>query len=460
MTAALRLAVQFVTTRRVDRASARASKRARALHFPTPVAFYIRKSLAHGAIRFGVLPRAVADVIDRTGSLSTGPRGEFLRKRHRGFFFAEDQAVRSAELPKEMGIAHTPFWKSVFDGTRQGWIYAGMIVFGILFVLLGLAVLAKKGAPGAFWIILAIALIATPLIRTAAMRRAVREREKRDRDEREARERRHREMLSAYTTALTRLREDPNDVAMAAVARERERLELPYDVWSPMARQTVLEIGFAALAKDGPSGAKDVSDLMRRASAAVGLAPSDELGVRLGLYRAVVWHLLADDRANETQLASVDALRRGLGIADGDVPDETQATEEFERLRGFTPNELPRDEPPFALGFHEYCVRVARGSSLKRTREKTGGKRVEKIEPDQECTVTLTNKRIIVDAGKRIEVPIVKVDDVELDADANVLTVRTARTVPNLDLRVEDPIFTGALIDLVLGVDERPKGFA
>lgn len=400
------------------------------------------------------------DVIDRTGSLSTGPRGEFLRKRHRGFFFAEDQAVRTAELPKEMGISHTPFWRSVFDGTQQGWIYAGMIAFGVLLNLLGLAVLARTGPAGWFWIVIGTGLIATPLIRTAQFRRQVREREKKDRDEREARERRHREMLSAYTAALARLREDPNDDAMAAVARERERLELPYDIWLPMARQTVLEIGFAALAKSGPSGAQDVSELMKRSSAAVGLAPSDELGVRLGLYRAAVWHLLADDRASDTQVASIDTLRRGLGIGDGDVPAEMQAAEELARLRGFTPENLPREEAQLPMGFHEYCVRVARGSLLKRTRETVNGKKVEKLEPDQECTLTLTNKRIVVDAGKRIEVPVAKVDDLELDADANVLTIRTARGLPNLDVRVDDPIYTGALIDLVLGVDERPRGFA
>lgn len=424
------------------------------------MAFYIRKSLAHGAIRFGVLPRAAADVIDRTGSLSTGPRGEFLRKRHRGFYFAEDQAVRSAELPKELTVASTPFWKWVFDGTRQGWIWAGMIVGGILLVLLGLAVLATKGAPGWFWIVIGVGLIATPLIRTAQVRRQTREREKKEREEREERERRHREMLSAYTAALARLRKEPNDEAMAAVARERERLELPYDIWSPMARQTVLEIGFAELAKGGPSAAKDVSELMKRASAAVGLAPSDEVGVRTGLYRIVLWHLLADDRANETQAEALEAVRRGLGVGDADTPGEGQAAAEFVRLRGFTPAELPREECPFALGFHEYCVRVARGTLLKRTREKAGRKRIDRLEPDHDCTLIVTNKRIVVDAAKRIEIPLAKVDDVELDADANVLTIRTARLVPNLDLRVEDPIYTGAMVDLAMSVDERPKGFA
>jgi hypothetical protein len=430
------------------------------VHSGSPVAFYIRKSLAHGPIRFGVVPRAVADVIDRTGSLSTGPRGEFLRKRHRGFFFAEDQAVRSAELPKELSVTHTPFWKSVFDGTRQGWIYAAMIAGGVLFMLLGLSVLATKGAPGIFWIVIAIALIATPLIRTANMRRQVYEREKKEREEREARERRHREMLSAYTAALKRLREDPSEDAMAAAARERERLELPYDVWSPMARQTVLEIGFAALARTGPSGSAEVSELMKRSSSAVGLAPSDELGVRIGLYRAAVWHILADDRANDAQMQSIEAVRRGLGVGDNDIPHEKQAADEFERLRGYTPENLPREEAPFALGFHEYCVRVAKGTLMKRTREKVAGKRIEKIEPDQDCTVVLTNKRIVVDAAKRIEVPVAKVDDLELDADANILSIRTARRVPNLDLRLEDPIYTGALVDLVLGVNERPRGFA
>jgi len=424
------------------------------------VAFYIRKSLAHGAMRFGVGLRAAADDIDRTGSLSTGPRGEFLRKHHRGFYFAEDQMVRSAELPKDRGIAMTPFWKSIFDGTRQGWIDTAMIASGILFVMLGLAVLASKGAPGWLWIIIGAGLVAWPILRTANTRRVVREREKKERAEHEATERRHREMLAAYSSALAKLRDDPNDANLGAVVRERERLELPYDIWSPLARHTVLDIGFAALAQQGPSGAKDVSDLMKRASAAVGLTPSDEFRIRLGLYRVAAWHLLADDRASETQLQSLETLRRGFAFSDPDLPVEGQATEELARLRGFTTTELPREEAPFPLGFHEYCIRVARGTLLKRTREKTNGKRIEKIDPDEACTLVITNKRLVVDSTKRVEVPLHKIDDVEFDADANVLTIRTARGIKSLDLRIEDPIYTGGLLSLALGVDERPRGFA
>ena len=432
------------------------------MHFSTlEVAFYIRKSLAHGAIRFGVLPRAVPDDIDRTGSLSTGPRGEFLRKRHRGFFAAEDRAVRSAELPKDARLSSTLFWKSVFDGTRQGWIWAGMIAGGILFILLGFAVLASKGAAGWVEVFIGAALIATPLIRTAQTRKQIRDRERKEHAEHDARERRHREMLSAYTTALARLREDPNDAAMSAVARERERLELPYDVWCPMAKQTVLEVGLDALARLGPSGAREVNDLMKRAGAAVGLTPADELRTRLGLYRVAAWHLLADDRAADAQLASLEKFRAGFDITPNDVPIEEQARTELERLRGITSNDLPREECPFALGFHEYCVRVARGTLLKRTVEKTDdGKRVTKLDPDEQCTLVVTNKRIVVEGTKRAEVPLHKVDDIEFDADANVLEIRTARGLDPIDVRVDDPIYTGALIDLALSVDERPRGFA
>ncbi|HET7436148.1 MAG TPA: hypothetical protein VFN10_15670, partial [Thermoanaerobaculia bacterium] len=191
------------------------------------MSFYIRKSLAHGPIRFGVAPRAPWEEIDTDPSLSTGSAGEFLRKKTKSFFLANARgaSVISPVLPTDKGISATPFHKSVVDGTRRGWIFLAVMILGLIFILLGFAVISRKGAQGWVEVILGAAMIATPLVMTAQARKQIKEREEKERAEREAREKRHREMLASYINALDELRRNPNDITMHALARERQQLE-------------------------------------------------------------------------------------------------------------------------------------------------------------------------------------------------------------------------------------------
>jgi hypothetical protein len=422
------------------------------------VAFYVRKLLAHGPIRFGVPLRGRIEDIDRSG-LSTGPSGEFLKKRTRGFFLADNRAIGAPELPRDMSLATAPFWSAVVDGTRRGWIFAGMMAFGALLILLGLGVVVNKGPQGWIQVILGAALISTPIIITAGRRRQVREAEKKERAEREERERRHRASLGSYATALEQLRRDTNDETLAAVARERDALELPYDVWSGVAKQTVLLIGFQTLARLTPARAEEIAASMDRASAAVGLSSVDEREVKLDLYRIAVWHVLSDDRLGEVQEAQLADLRRGLGVRDPDVLAEDHATDQFRRLRGMGPLNPPKHDCRIPLKFHEYCIHTTRAQLLKRVREKTDRRNVRYV-PAQECTVYVTNKRLILDLPKRRDIGLPKIDDVEVDVDQNVLTISTPLRFGSPAIQVDDPIYTGALIAIATMIDDRPRGLA
>jgi hypothetical protein len=426
------------------------------------VTFYIRKALANGRIRFGVSPRSTLAEIDSAPDLSTGGRGEFLRKRMSGFYFADNRSsVNAPVMPEKSGIGATPFLKSVFDGTQRGWMFLGLTVLGALLVLLGFAVVAKKGAQGWVEVILGVILIAIPIVLTAQSRRKIREQEERERAAREEEEKRHRALLASYTTALERLRQNPGRNTLEAATREHEKLTLPYDVWCRFARRTALDIAYETLGKLGTEKSKELGDLVTRVSRAVGLAPSDELGVKLDIYRTVVWHLLADDRLGETQAAELERLREGLEIGENDIPLEAKLIEEFGRLRGITKATLPKETcADLALGFHEYCLHASRGSVLRKQWERVQGKPVAKLIPDEACTVYVTNRRIVVMGKKKQEVDLVKIDDVEVDADPNVLTIRTARTMKDMELQVEDAIYTAALIDIATTLDERPRGFA
>ena len=427
--------------------------------------FYVSKSLALGPIRFGVAPRQEFDRVDDDPTLSTGPLGEFLRKRTTGFYFADTKRIGAPQVPVTPSVTSTSLLSTLKpDGTARGWGFLALMILGALFVFGGIAVLRnpEKINKAAGWveIILGLAMIITPIVLNWKKRQAMIAQEEKERAEREERERRHREMLAAYTTALEAMRNDPSDKNLAIVERERAALDLPYEIWAPLARHSLLVIGFQALHRVGPARAREVHDLVTDASAAAGLNAADEMAVKLDLYRALVWHLLADDRQGATQLEQLTKFRKGFDIWDRDVPLESKAVEEFNRLRGITVKSLPRQQCPRKLGFHEYCILSARGVVMKQERANRKSKAM-KWASGETVSIYVTNKRVLLDAGRKstvIELP--KIDDVEVDMDANVLTIATGGGVKPVTLQVDDPIYTAALIDIATSIDERPKGFA
>src|SRR4029077_20252888 len=178
----------------------------------------------------------------------------------------------------------------------------------------------------------------------------------------------------AYTSALARAREQRDESAFEQLAREREALTLPYEIWGPTARRSVLDLGFQELARRGVNGAADVARSMDRASAAAGLTPGDSTGVKRDLYETVEWHLLADDRLGASQERQLRALRTALGGVD------SKAFEEFRRLRGITTANLPRQQCSMRLEYREECV----------------------LQTQADLGLThVTNRRIVVERRKR-----------------------------------------------------------
>ncbi|MBV9494806.1 MAG: hypothetical protein JOZ54_11220 [Acidobacteria bacterium] len=416
--------------------------------------FYVQKWLANGPVRFGVTPRIPLETIDDDPSLSTGPTGEFLRRRMRSFYFADTTGVGSPTMPQAKSISSTPFWASLRPTSPTGWAYIAMMILGALIILAGLSLILQGRPQGWFEIVFGVILIGIPIGVTASQRAQIKAQEDRERKEHEERDRKHREILAAYAGALDQVRRDPTDEALNRVAQERKSLELPYKVWAPAARDTVLQIGFEALGRVGMARAAEVTQLMDKVAYATGLSSDDAFDVRSQLYEVLVWHLLADDRLGQAQEAQLTQLRRAFNIWERDVPMEAKAGEQFRRLRGVTKHDLPKQQCPIKLGYGEYCIHSARGQQLKRRRE---GK-VEKLVPVGDCTVYITNKRIAVQGKKNSDIPLSQIDDVEVDVDNDVLTMKTAGGL--VFLHTEDPVFTASLIDIATTIDERPKGFA
>jgi hypothetical protein len=148
-----------------------------------------------------------------------------------------------------------------------------------------------------------------------------------------------------------------------------------------------------------------------------------------------VWHLLADHRLGPAQAQQVAKLRDGLGISD----EAASTIQQFQRVQGLSAQTPPRTRCSTKLAYQEYCI--------------------HETSTDQGM-LHITNKRVILEGKKRFEMPLTHAFDVVVNADENSVTVKTDNPKKPLRLRVEQPMYTAAMLDLAASIDERPKGFA
>ena len=394
--------------------------------------FYVEKKLALGPISFGVTPGQKN--ADDDPALSTGGTGEFIRRGNERFFFGGHDPFKEPTLPRTKSISSTPFLSSLKpDGTPRSYGLLASMAGGILFVLLGIAVVARKGPQGWVEVILGLIMIAVPIVLTAQKRKKIREQEERERAEREALEKRNRETLAAYTAALDRVLKSRDDASLEQLKREREALTIPNTIWSGSARRTVLLIAFDELNKRGTSGAAEVAQLIDRASEAAGLTADDAKEIKREVYATIVWHLLAASRLGKVQAQQLEQLGRGFGIGG----EEAKAVDQFQRVREITPQTLPKIRCATQLQFQEYCIYET---------------------PTDHGTLHVTNKRNFLEGKKTIEIP--RGLDVTVNASDNVITLKTDNPKKPLRLKVDEPIYAAAVLDAASQIDERPRGFA
>jgi hypothetical protein len=410
------------------------------------MSFTVQKSLGNSFFRFAVGRRRELRSIDPDTDLSTGSSGEFIRHRPEIFYAADVRQIHKPEVPQLRLVSGTPFWSMLIDGTSRGWAMLGVMIFGALFALLGIANVMNENRAGWALVIFGLIIAAIPIVITANKRRSIRALEERKRKEREERDKRNAELLATYLSSLDALRENPNDETLTRVMRENEKLDLPYAVWADAAIGTVLYVGFSTLAKVGPERAVEVAALMDRASESSGLIAQDAVGVKHALYSTILWHFLADDRLGETQLQIVRSIQKGFGIDPEDVPADTAAEAQFERLRGVDHRNAPRvTDSNVPLGLNEFVMYVAQ------------------VKPNEnhDTTFAITSKRLILGTDKsKIELPVTRVDEILVDAERSRVTVRAAELKRPFDFHAAEPIYLAAMVDLATRLDDRPKSFA
>jgi len=397
--------------------------------------FFVEKRLAVGRIRFSVAPHDAAADGDLT--LSTGPGGEFVRRHSEGYFFGDAPRFDgSAPAIESSSIARVPFWQAMKPDSGKAWGLLLLLPLGLLFVLVGLAALVKPNPVGIVWIVFGLALIAVPIIATAQRRKKIRQEEERQRALAAAAEQRHRDMLGTYLTALETLRTDRSDAAISTIERERGALELPYDVWAPVARSIILQVGFDELAKGSQSTA-DIGRLLDRASSAAGLSREDAVGIKQDLYQTVLWHYVADRRLGDAQEQVLQKIEEDFRLPE--MPLEYASTDQFRRMRAAAHATLEKRDCGNQLGMHEFCVFETASDGTK---------------------VHVTNKRLLVEGSDAAEVPLPKIYDISVNVDDGVATIKSTDRKKPLALAVTDPIYTAAVLDLASQLDQRPRSWA
>lgn len=397
--------------------------------------FFVDKKLALGRIRFGLSTRQPREV-DADPTFSTGPDGQFVRRRSEGYFFADETRFDQPSLGSGPNIASIPFWEALKpSGGAASWGILALLPVGALITLLGIATLAKNGAPGLIPIILGLGLLSVPIITTAQKRKKIRDLEAKDREAREAEDRHNREILGSYMTALEALRNDRSDAALAALERERGGLELPYETWAPVARRTILQIAFDELARVG-TPAKEVARLIEEAADSAGLSREDAFGIKEDVFETILWHFLADRRLGQVQEEVVDNLRKDFRLAE--LPLDASTIDQLRRIRGIGERPPLRDGCGSELGFQEHCVHETAGD---------------------DATVHVTDKRLLVQGKEPVDIGLQKIFDINVNVDDSSVAVKSTDQKKPIRFRVSDPIFTAALIDLVASIDHRPKSF-
>ena len=415
------------------------------------MAFHITKALGPGSIRFKVNQRRSAEELENEPlTLSTGPNGEYIGSRG-GLYFAEKEKSAESpilELARQQKLTGT-FWDALTP------LQMGLMALGVIFILIGIVVLMRKGAPGMIEVVIGLALIVVPVVMTAKRRSDLRQQIELERSSRDAADQRRRDVLTSFLNKLEKFEHEMTEENAEALRREHSALSVEYDLLAPVVRQTVTRIGFRLLTELTSKGAEYVADGMDFAREATELAPHDIAEAKRQIYETPLWHLFADDRFGPAHDKLFEEFRMALRLDPEAIGLDIRAIDDFRRLRGVRYKRLPNIEVPTELGYQEICYHFTKGTLLSAPRKiqlpNAIKSAVDKVEgTGGECDVYITSKRLIIASGDPREIALSKIYAIDLDVDRNALVVTDAARSEPYELSVPDAVYTGAMLDLAI----------
>lgn len=413
------------------------------------MAFHITKNLGPGSIRFKVGARRTQEELDQEPlTLSSDGEGNYTGRRG-GLYFAAAERVTDPVLEAEQDRVVKG---SIFEALNLTQI--ALMIIGVVLVLIGIVVMMRKGAPGLIEIILGLGFIAFPVITTIRKRREILTSRERDRVMREAEAQRRREVLGNFLTRLENFENDMSEDNAEALRREHSALSVSYDMLAPSIRRTVARIAFRLLPELTNRGPEYVADEIDRATEATALAPRDIIEVKKQLYETALWHVLADDRLSAAHQKLLEGFRTALRLDSEVIDVDIRALRDFAQLRGVTPKRLPNIEPPIQLGLHEVLYHQTTGTLLAAPKRlqipnalKPGS---EKAAGDEECTIYITSKRLLVTSDVSREIALPKIYSIDLEADRNAILITDADRKEPWAIDVNDAVYTGAILEMAV----------
>lgn len=394
------------------------------------MAFYIRKNLESGPLRFAVGERT-PDARDDDPRFSTGPKGEYRPIRNTSLYFGEQRDGDGVELTN---IAQFPALENEPVLSPLMWSSVGV---GVIILLAGVGVLAvKKDMIGIIEILIGLAMIITPFVRTMQKRREVKAKREKILAERAAEEARLQALIGSFAERVRGLRSRRDEQALVEIARERSSIDVPYEAVVATSRPILTSIAFELTAAYPDRSLDETAKELTACARAIGLGADDVTSILAEIVRRVIWHLLSDDRMNDEMVKNVDSLARAFQIPDEALGAERAAIAEFRTLRGLQMRTLSPKRAELPLGFNEACLHQTVGVNASKKRATEG-------------LVYVTTKRLSIVNGKQDDTQLASIYDVELDADASTIHLKLADRKKNFAIRTHKPIETAAILEII-----------
>lgn len=423
---------------------------------------YLRKSFRFGPVRLNLSKSGVGVSVGVKGlRVGTGPRGSYLHAGRRGLYLRESLEAASPELsaadspvptepsPSTDSIAETSIQEGPTPGTvhlhvKREWdvlVLVAVMAGGIFWILF--AVSAQTGV--AFTLLppaLAVGIFITiPLLRASYEKRLIARVQQQDCE--------YEKRLNQYLDKLFALFELKPPLPLDRVAelvriRSGGRFK-PEDLshFHATAYCTLV----MKVIKDGVFEDKE-RGLLEQMRRLLQLSASDAREI----FRLLYLRMVADHELSEAEGKALNHVRHVLAIPDEAIQEELQTIVELQRVRAIREGDLRQIPVDINLQDKEICYhrttgkvlekQILRSYTLDRVRHNEEG-----LVPKKEGDLYVTSRRLLFVGDGATSIPLEKLLDVEVDADAKLLTLVTDGRQKPIYLEVPDTLVTGAVIE-------------
>jgi hypothetical protein len=172
---------------------------------------------------------------------------------------------------------------------------------------------------------------------------------------------------------------------------------------------------------------------------------------RADCFRAAYFEAIADHELERDEEATLDHLRKELGIPDSAISEDLEALEQLREIRMIREGQLPELTADVKLQKSESCHyigegRILKSKVLKRFQQDGQKFNVRGLVIDKEGKLLVTNKRILLVHSGTTSIRFEKIVDLEIDADQNLLSITKDGAQKPVFVTTPDAMKVGAML--------------